>query len=94
MLEKEPGGLFERFRWRNSGKLVWAKRMPEDFRIETVTGVVDQRKAGARHKREYVTVLTGSAGDYLIVSDLGTGQRFSFPGANFDETFEPAPDIE
>jgi len=55
-------------------------------------GVVDQRKAGARAKVQYVALLEGTAGDYLVIPDLATGTRTVYSGPEFDAAFAPIPE--
>jgi hypothetical protein len=62
--------------------------MPEDFNIEVDEGTLDQRKAGAKQRVQYISNLQGKAGDFLVVSDLATGRRRSLPRAGFLRAFD------
>jgi hypothetical protein len=92
VITQEPDGPYTQYRSKRGTRTLWAKRMPADFSIRVDRGVVDQRKAGARAKVQYVALLEGTAGDYLVIPDLATGTRTVYSGPEFDAAFAPIPE--
>ena len=85
--QEHPELPFRQYRGRRGTRTIWAKRMPKDFSFRVPRGRVDQRKAGARAIVEFVQIIEGRAGDYLVITDLGTGQRRVRPGPEFESAF-------
>lgn len=92
MLRTEPKREWRRFRLKSGTLEVHAIQMPEAFEIRTKLAKVDQRKAGARNAVQYVALLKGEAGDYLVIVDPATGTRAARRQALFEETFAEVPD--
>ena len=92
MLTSEPEGPYICYRLRaEPADIVWAKRMPEDFRIRVNRRVTDQQRGKARTTIEYATILEGKAGDYLLIIDPATKRRTMFAAAAFEAAYELAP---
>ena len=91
MLTVEPETPFQRYRLKRVGIEVWAKRMPEAFELRLKLGRVDQRKAGAKQVVDFVQLLKGDAGDYLVL-DAATGGKSVYHGASFERVYEAVLD--
>jgi hypothetical protein len=78
---------FTKYRSLQGNLVFWAKQMPDAFEIQYKTGLVDQRKAGAKHRVQYVQTLKGKAGDYLVITDMATGMRNVFSREAFEKHF-------
>jgi hypothetical protein len=91
MLTAEPDTPFRRYRLKRVGIEVWAKRMPEAFELKMKLGRVDQRKAGAKQVVDFVQLLKGDAGDYLVI-DADTGDKSVHHGPSFERIYEAVSD--
>ena len=93
MLTVEPEIPFERFRLKRTDIEVWAKRMPEAFELRMKLGRVDQRKAGAKQVVDFVQILKGDAGDYLVINP-STGSKSVHQRTSFEKFYEAIPDTQ
>jgi hypothetical protein len=74
-----------KYRSREGDFTLWAKQMPAAFAIRLKKGLIDQRKAGAKARVQFVQMLKGDAGDYLVLIDTQSGDRTVWTRETFDK---------